>query len=75
MAEDESGTLSGPKDFRMAALYEQMGNHEAAQDRVHDALKKNPEWSLAQIRVSEPYRDQTTFENFIELLRRAGMPD
>ncbi|MEJ2122981.1 MAG: adenylate/guanylate cyclase domain-containing protein [Alphaproteobacteria bacterium] len=62
-------------DFRLAAVYEQMGQHDKATFHIKQSLKKNPEWSLSQIRISEAYRDQTEMVKFLELLQSAGMPE
>lgn len=62
-------------DFRLAAIYEKLGRHNQARAHIATALKKYPKWSLAQIRVSEPYRDKTEMERYVGLLRKAGMPE
>ena len=62
-------------DFRLAATYEELGRHEQARHHVAEALRKNPQLSLKQIRVSEPYRDETDLERNIDLLRKAGLPE
>ncbi len=62
-------------DFRLAANYEKLGRHNQARAHIATALKKYPKWSLAQIRVSEPYRDKTEMERYVGILRKAGMPE
>jgi adenylate cyclase len=62
-------------DFRLAAVYEDMEQHDKAVTHVKQALKKNPEWTVAQVRISEPYRDHEELENYLGLLRFAGMPE
>jgi TolB-like protein len=62
-------------DFRLAANYEKLGRHDQARAHIAIALKKYPKWSLAQIRVSEPYRDKSEMERYVGLLRKAGLPE
>jgi adenylate cyclase len=62
-------------DFRLAAIYQEMGRHEEAKARMRAALRKNPEWSERQIRISEPYRDEAELERYVGLLRAAGLPE
>jgi adenylate cyclase len=72
LARNPDNTFS---DFRLAAVYEELGRHEEARAHIAEALKRNPQLSLAQIRVSEPYRDEAELERYIDLLRKAGLPE
>lgn len=62
-------------DFRLAAVYEQIGRHDEARSHIVKAIKKNPEWTIRQIRVAEPYRDKDELETYLDLLRKAGLPE
>ena len=72
LARNPNNTFS---DFRLAAVYQELGRQLEAQAHVTEALKKNPQLSLAQIRVSEPYRDEAEMRRYIDLLRQAGLPE
>ena len=58
-----------PSERDLAALY---SVHRGA---VREALKKNPQYSLELMRVAEPYQDAAEIEHYLELLRRAGLPE
>ena len=62
-------------DFRLAALHMELGREELARAHASEALKKNPNLTLRQIRLSEPYRDESYLEHYLDLLRRAGLPE
>ncbi len=62
-------------NFRLAVVYEEIDRHAEACTQVAELLRKNPDASLRQIRVSEPYQDERELERFLSALRSAGMPD
>ncbi len=62
-------------DFRLAAIYQKLGRNEEARTHVVQALRKNPSLSLSQIEFSEPYEDQKVLDDYLELLRGAGIPE
>jgi len=62
-------------DFRLAAIYGQTGRHDEACTHVAQALRKHPHLTLRQIRISEVYRDEAQLEAYLDLLRKAGMPE
>ncbi len=62
-------------DFRLAALYMELGREQRARAHASEALKKNPNMTLREIRFSEPYRDEKYLEHYLDLLRRAGLPE
>lgn len=62
-------------NFRLAALYSETGRESKARDQVAELLKKNPHASIQQVRVSEPYRDESELERYLSLLREAGLPE
>lgn len=62
-------------DFRLAALHEELGQHEEAQRCVAEAMRKNPDASLRQVRACEPFQDSEELERYLDILGRAGLPD
>jgi TolB-like protein/class 3 adenylate cyclase/Flp pilus assembly protein TadD len=62
-------------DIRLAAVYSELGHDGEARFHVREALKKNPQYSLALMRDAEPYQDADDMEHYLELLRRAGLPE
>ncbi|MCP4317566.1 MAG: tetratricopeptide repeat protein [Hyphomicrobiales bacterium] len=72
LARNPQNTFS---NFRLAALYEEIGKHELASEHVKAAMKINPRLSLRQIKISEPYEDPEKLERFLGYLRSAGMPE
>jgi hypothetical protein len=53
----------------------ELGREELARAHASEALKKNPNLTLGQIRISEPYRDESYLEHYLDLLRGAGLPE
>ncbi len=53
----------------------EIGREEEARRHVAEAIKKNPHASLQQVRFSEPYQDEEYLDGYLDLLRRAGMPE
>jgi biopolymer transport protein ExbB len=45
-----------------------MGREDEARAQVAEALKKNPNASIHQVRVSEPYRDEDEMERYLDTL-------
>ena len=62
-------------DIRLAAVYSELGHDGEARFHVREALKNNPQYSLELMRVAEPYQDAADMEHYLELLRRAGLPE
>ncbi len=62
-------------DFRLAAVYMELGREREARTHVTEAIKKNPHASLRQVRFSEPYQDKEYLDRYLDLLRKAGMPE
>ncbi len=79
IAADEARLALNPEnmysDFRLAAIYQKLGRYEEARTHVAQALRNNPSTSLSQIEISEPYEDPEFLDNYLELLRIAGMPE
>ena len=61
-------------DLRMAAVYAEIGRDEEAHFHIREALRKNPSYTLAQVSDTDPYQDEAEMEQYLDLLRRAGMP-
>ena len=72
LARNPSQPLS---NFRLAAIYTETGNDSQARAQVAELLKKNPNASIRQVRISEPYRDEGELERYLDLLRKAGLPE
>ena len=62
-------------DLRLAAVYAELGRDEEARFHVGEALRKNPSYSLAQVRDTDPYQDEAEMERYLDLLRKAGLPE
>lgn len=62
-------------DFRLAAIYQKLGRNEEARTHVVQALRKNSSLSLSQIKISEPYKDPEVLDEYLGLLRGAGIPE
>ncbi|MCP5081009.1 MAG: adenylate/guanylate cyclase domain-containing protein [Alphaproteobacteria bacterium] len=63
-------------DFRLAAaVYSELGDEENAKFHVQEALRKNPHLSLEVVRQIDPYADECEMEHFLDLLRKAGLPE
>ena len=62
-------------DFRLAAVYSELGREEDAKFHVQEALRKNPHFSLELVRQTDPYADEGEMEHYLELLRKAGVPE
>ncbi len=62
-------------DFRLAVLYMELGREQEARAHVAEAIKKNRNLSLRQIRFCEPYQDEKYLERYLDDLRKAGLPE
>ncbi len=72
LARNPDQTLS---NFRLAALYSETGQNKQASDQIAELLKKNPHASIRQVRTSEPYQDESELEEYLNLLRSAGLSE
>jgi|TARA_B100000315_G_scaffold100831_1_gene92649 hypothetical protein len=52
-----------------------LGWEDETRALVAEALKKNPNASIHQVRVSEPYRDEAELEQYHDRLRKTGLPE
>ena len=62
-------------DLRLAALYAQRGDLEKGRFHVKEALRKNPSYSVRQVRVTDPYQDEAEMARYIDLLRSVGLSE
>jgi TolB-like protein len=62
-------------DLRLAAVYSELGRDDEARFHVREALRKNSNFSLTQVRHSDPYQDDAEMEHYLNLLRKAGLPE
>ena len=79
IAADEARLVRNPdnffSEFRLAAIYQKLGRNKEARNHAVRALRKNPSLSLSQIAFSEPYEDPKVLQDYLGLLRSAGMPE
>ena len=59
----------------LAASYGQMGLIEEAREAWREALRINPDYSLEHRRKVLPYKNPEDFEQVVEGLRKAGVPE
>jgi adenylate cyclase len=59
----------------LAASYGQMGMIEEAREAWRDVLRVNPAYSLEQRRKVLPYKNPDDFEQVVDGLRKAGLPE
>lgn len=59
----------------LAACYGYLGRHEEARTLWREALHYNPEYSLEQKRRVLPYKNAAEFDQLVEGLRKAGLPE
>jgi len=59
----------------LAASYSLLKRTEKAHKAVEEILRINPDFSLEYYAKTLPYRRQETADNFVEALRKAGLPE
>ena len=57
----------------LAELDSQLGREEEARAEAAEHLRRNPGWSLEVFRQRFPLRDQATFDQMVENMRKAGL--
>jgi len=62
-------------NYRLAAVYAELSRYKEAQEQIAEVLKKNPQASIRQVQICEPYRDTEKLESHIDSLRKAGLPE
>ena len=61
--------------YQLAATYAMMDRIEEAKACVAKVLEINPKTSVEELSKSQLYRDPKYTEQFLEALRRAGLPE
>lgn len=59
----------------LAAIYVRLGQLDDAAWSVEEALAINPDITLGQLRRESLYADESDFDNYLEALRQAGVPE
>jgi tetratricopeptide (TPR) repeat protein len=75
--EDISSNLQGHMDLHLdlIACYTALGKKENADTEVSNFLKKVPDFSLTRFSSRFPSKDEAGKAYFIDLLKRAGLPE
>ncbi len=61
--------------LRLAASYAQLGSLDEARAQAAEALKLNPDFSIATFIKTEAYKNPSDLEHYLDGLRRAGLPE
>jgi uncharacterized protein HemY len=59
----------------LAATYSTLNRNEEARKAVEEILRINPDFSLKYFANTLPYKNREKLDNFINVLRRAGLPE
>jgi TolB-like protein/Flp pilus assembly protein TadD len=59
----------------LSAIYAKLGRLEAARAAASAYLRYNPSFSISQWAAKEPYADATVLEDYVDGLRKAGLPE
>jgi adenylate cyclase len=70
----ESNPASERLHVWLTAAYAQAGHQEEAEWEAGQVLTLNPEFSVARMRESFPFKDPADLEHFLDSLRKAGLP-
>jgi len=62
-------------NYGLASIFTELDKLEEAQAQIAEVLKKNPQASLKQVRICEPYQDTDILERHIESFRKVGLPN
>jgi hypothetical protein len=61
--------------FDARLMFARLGRLDQARDEVNLILEMNPEFSIAEITSSLPFKNPTDLEVYLEALRLAGLPE
>jgi len=64
-----------PPYIPLASCYAFMNRIDKAQQVVAEILRIDPQYGLDQFALSEPYKDKQKLNEYINALRKAGLPD
>jgi adenylate cyclase len=69
--------VANPGDARrlLAATYAKLGQLEKARAVAKEFLEDHPHFSIARWAVAEPYANPADLEDYVEGMRRAGLPE
>jgi len=73
------GLKQNPRDLFariiLAAAYIRQGREGEAHAEARIIMKANPTFSLRQLKAMIPLKDELALDNFVEALRKAGLPE
>jgi TolB-like protein len=61
--------------YYLAAAYAHLGLNERARSSAAEILRARPDFALAQVGITEPFKDPADLEHLLDGLRKAGLPD
>jgi len=59
----------------LAAAYIRQGREGEAHAEAKIIMKANPIFSIRQLKARIPLKDELALDNFVEALRKAGLPE
>ena len=66
---------NGFSDVRLAAAYAELGDIERARHYIGETRQKLPNYRLFHVSQTDPYKNSKVMDHYVELLRKAGMPE
>jgi len=69
--------MQNPDEGRrmLAASFAHLGMMEEARAQAREVMRLHPGFTISRWRDRPPYRDQAILEQFIDGMRKAGLPD
>ena len=71
----ERSPNNGFSDVRLAAAYAELGDIERARHYIGETRQKLPNYRLFHVSQTDPYKNSKVMDHYVELLRKAGMPE
>ena len=59
----------------LAANYSAVGRESEARDQIAELVQSHPDFDVSHAARQSPYRDREDLERYLDLLRRAGLPE
>ncbi len=59
----------------LAANYSAVGRESEARDQIAELVQSHPDFDVSRAARQSPYRDREDLERYVDLLRRAGLPE